>query len=95
MSGPSEAGFEDAICNSLVGAGGYLDPAKVGLAHDALQDLDPSSGIDTAELFAFIGSTQGEEWGKIRKSHSSPDEATPRHHNNRLKRNNSSNPVSR
>lgn len=75
MVGPSEAGFEDAICNSLVDAGGYLSPAKVGLTNEAVQDLDPASGICTAELFAFLGATQGEEWEKVRKSHSSPDEA--------------------
>ncbi len=75
MSGPSEAGFEDAICASLADAGGYLGPVKVGLAHDALQDLDLGLGIDTAELFAFIGATQSKEWEKVRKSHSSPDEA--------------------
>ncbi len=75
MASPSEAGFEDAICNSLVGSGGYLDPVKVGLANDAVQDLDPTLGLDTAELFAFIGATQAEEWEKVRTSHSSPDEA--------------------
>ena len=75
MAGPTEAGFEDAICASLVGAGGYLGPVKVGRAHDAVQDLDPASGIDTAELFAFIGATQADEWEKVRKSHSTPDEA--------------------
>ena len=75
MAGPTESGFEGAICASLVAVGGYLTPAKIGLIHDPPQDLDLSAGIDTAELFTFIGATQPEEWEKVRRSHSSPEEA--------------------
>ncbi len=75
MASPSEAGFEDAICASLVDVGGYRSPVKAGASADAPGDLDPALGIDTAELFAFIGATQGDEWEKVRKSHTSPDEA--------------------
>ncbi|MCB9389070.1 MAG: hypothetical protein H6512_05685 [Acidimicrobiia bacterium] len=39
------------------------------------RDLDAKVGIDTAELFAFIRATQGDEWEKVRKSHSTADEA--------------------
>ena len=42
---------------------------KVGQRQGEPRDFDPVSGIDTAELFAFIGATQGEEWEKVRKSH--------------------------
>ncbi len=75
MAGPTEAGFEDAICASLINSGGYLAPVKVGLIHDAPQDLDLVTGIDTTELFTFIGATQSQEWDKVRRSHSSPEEA--------------------
>lgn len=32
MAGPSEAGSEDAICDSLSDSGDYLAPIKVGTA---------------------------------------------------------------
>ncbi|MEM9034578.1 MAG: type I restriction endonuclease [Actinomycetota bacterium] len=75
MSGPSEKGFEDAISESLVGSGGYLGPVKVGLAQGQPRDLDPVTGIDTCELFQFIGTTQHDEWEKVLRSHGSPAEA--------------------
>ncbi|RMH70745.1 MAG: type I restriction endonuclease subunit R, partial [Actinomyces sp.] len=75
MTGPTEAGFEEAICNSLVDAGGYLAPVKVGNAQGEPRDLDASTGIDTAELFAFIGATQPEEWEKVRRTHATADDA--------------------
>ena len=74
MAGPSERAFETAICESLVETRGY-DTVKVGNAADRDDDFSPDLALDTAELFAFIGATQGEEWEKVRKSHSSPDEA--------------------
>ncbi len=74
MTGPTEAGFETAISESLITAGGYRGPAKVGTQSGA-PDLDLATGIDTAELFAFIGATQAEEWDKVRRSHSTADEA--------------------
>jgi type I restriction enzyme, R subunit len=74
MTGPSEHAFETAICQSLVSSGGY-STAKVGNAADRDDDFSPDLALDTAELFAFIGATQPEEWEKVRRSHSSPDEA--------------------
>jgi hypothetical protein len=55
MAGPSESGFEGAICASLVGVGGYVTPVKMGPVRDAPQDLDVIAGIDTAELFTLSG----------------------------------------
>ncbi len=75
MANPTEAAFENAICASLVNAGGYRPPVKVGNAQSEQCDLDVDLGIDTVELFTFIGATQQEEWDKVCKSHSSPDEA--------------------
>ena len=76
--GPTEQAFETAICESLVSSGGYAD-VKIGNDADRHagdgDDFSPDLALDTAELFAFIGATQAEEWEKVRKSHSSPDEA--------------------
>lgn len=74
MAGPSEHAFETAICESLVADGGY-DRVKVGNAADRDDDFSADLGLDTAELFAFIGATQADEWEKVRRSHSTPDEA--------------------
>jgi type I restriction enzyme, R subunit len=73
MVGPLESGFETAICEALTSAGGY-SAVKVGDA-PGLQDFDRELAIDTAELFAFIGATQAEEWEKVRRSHGSADDA--------------------
>ena len=51
-----ERGFEDAIEAALV-AGGYLKSLP--------SHFDPSLGLDTAELFAFIGATQTTEWERL------------------------------
>jgi type I restriction enzyme R subunit len=51
-----ERGFEESIEASLL-AGGYL---KSEPAH-----FDPLLGLDTAELFAFIGETQITEWERL------------------------------
>ena len=56
VSKVDEAAFEAFICDWLVGSGGY-DAVKVGTAQGA-DDFDPVRGLDTAELFAFIGATQ-------------------------------------
>jgi len=50
----NERGFEDAIEASLLEQGGYL---KSIASH-----FDPILGLDTAELYAFIGATQVKEW---------------------------------
>ena len=74
MPSPSERAFETAICESLLNLGGY-SRVKVGNAADRPDDFSADLGLDTAELFAFIGATQPDEWEKVRRSHSSPDEA--------------------
>jgi type I restriction enzyme, R subunit len=51
-----ERGFEDVIEAALL-TGGYL---KSFPTH-----FDRSLGIDTAELFAFIGATQITEWERL------------------------------
>ena len=51
-----ERGFEESVEAALL-AGGYL---KSEPAH-----FDPVLGLDTAELFAFIGTTQITEWERL------------------------------
>ena len=68
MAKVDEAAFESFICDWLVGRGGY-DAVKVGNAQGEPTDFDPVRGLDTAELFAFIGATQGDEWGRLVKLH--------------------------
>ena len=57
MSKPTEEQFEIAICDWLVGQGGYVAVKNDKLQGDT-RDFDPVRGLDTAELFAFIGATQ-------------------------------------
>jgi type I restriction enzyme R subunit len=52
----SERGFEDAIEASLL-AGGYLKSEPT--------NFDRALGLDTAELFAFIGATQITAWNQL------------------------------
>ncbi len=66
-----ETGFETFITDWLVTNGGW-DAVKVG--NHAGQpgrpgDFDPVLGLDTAELFEFIGTTQGTVWNKLRDLH--------------------------
>jgi len=68
VSKVSEAGFEDAITASLVEHGGYV-LCKRGFGQAGPNDFDAVRGIDTAELFAFIGATQGSEWAALLKHH--------------------------
>ncbi|MDB9846382.1 hypothetical protein OAC41_06415 [Acidimicrobiales bacterium] len=58
MSGPLEVDFESTICSWLVEHGAYVGPVKVGNAQGNPRDFDAVRGLDTAELFAFIGATQ-------------------------------------
>ncbi|MHB1738553.1 MAG: type I restriction endonuclease subunit R [Actinomycetes bacterium] len=51
-----ERGFEDAIEAALL-AGGYLKSVP--------SHFDPALGLDTAELFAFVGATQITEWERL------------------------------
>jgi len=71
---PDEKAFESHITDSLTRDGGY-QAVKVGNVGDEPRDFDPAAGIDTAELFAFIGATQADEWEKVRKTHGSPEAA--------------------
>lgn len=61
-----EEAFESFICDYLVAHGGY-DACKVGNAQGSPTDFDPIRGLDTAELFAFLGATQAEEWEQLKK----------------------------
>ena len=50
MPNPNEELFEQAICDSLTTAGGYV-AVKNDLAEGAQRDFDPVRGLDTSELF--------------------------------------------
>jgi type I restriction enzyme R subunit len=54
---PDERRFEDAIEASLLDEGGYLKSVP--------SNFDPDLGLDTGELFAFIGATQMTEWERL------------------------------
>ena len=61
MTELDEAAFESFISGWLVDSGGY-DAVKRGTGQGAPTDFDSVRGLDTAELFAFIGATQADEW---------------------------------
>lgn len=63
---PDEAAFESFICDNLVAQRGY-DLCKVGNAQGEPTDFDAVRGLDTAELFAFLGATQAEMWDELKK----------------------------
>ena len=64
MSAANEAAFEDHITRWLTEHGGY-GRVKVGNAGAGPRDFDADTGIDTADLFEFIGATQAESWGRL------------------------------
>ena len=64
MSSVTEAAFEAHIAGWLVEHGGYR-LAKIGNVGDGPRDFDPKAGVDTADLFEFIGATQGSEWARL------------------------------
>ncbi len=72
-----ERDFEALICNWLVQRGGYVD-AKFGATQGPNSDFDAEVGLDTVELFNFIGVTQGEAWLRLVKLHSDDQERTQR-----------------
>ncbi len=74
MTKLDEAGFESFICDWLVDHGGY-GAAKVGTAQGPPTDFDPARGLDTAELFTFIGATQADKWAELRNLYGDPDKA--------------------
>jgi type I restriction enzyme R subunit len=74
VSKADEAGFESFICDWLAEHGGY-DSVKVGTAQAQPTDFDPARGLDTAELFAFIGATQADKWNELRNLYGDPGKA--------------------
>jgi type I restriction enzyme R subunit len=61
----SEEAFEVAICDWLTQHGGY-DAVKNDRQQDP-RDFDPVRGLDTAELFIFLGATQADAWEDLVK----------------------------
>ncbi|CAN5753889.1 DEAD/DEAH box helicase family protein [soil metagenome] len=70
-AGHSEEAFEEVIESWLVDHGGYLQGSR--------SNVDVTRGVDTAELFAFLGATQHEAWSRLIALHGGdPDEAQRR-----------------
>jgi type I restriction enzyme, R subunit len=63
-----EARFEADIVEWLTTYGGY----KAGVD----SHYDPTTGLDTAELFAFIGATQGDRWNQLVDRHGKDPDQT-------------------
>ncbi len=59
----NEKGFEDAIEESLLAAGGY--------AKSSPASFDRALGLDPRELFAFIDATQSKAWSELAARHGS------------------------
>jgi type I restriction enzyme R subunit len=70
----SERGFENAITASLVEQGGYR-VCKWGTKPEWAADFDRARGLDTAELFGFIGETQPQAWERLVAVHGGADGA--------------------
>ena len=83
MSSISERLLEDEISSHLVASGGY-QACKFGTDPEVRQDFDATLGLDTAELFAFIGRTQGFQWADLVKAHGGDDELSARRFLQRL-----------
>ena len=64
MNSVDEAAFEEHIPSWLVEHGGYRR-VKVGSAGGEPPDFDVQAGVDTADLFEFIGATQAPEWERL------------------------------
>ncbi|MCQ3808639.1 MAG: type I restriction endonuclease subunit R, partial [Acidimicrobiia bacterium] len=60
----TEAAFEDGIASWLIEHGGY-GQVKIGNVGDGPRAFDAEAGVDTADLFVFIGATQAERWGRL------------------------------
>ena len=65
-----EIGFEEAIETWLVDHGGYTSSSP--------QHFDRVLGLDTAELFAFIGETQVNDWNRLLERHGNDADAAQR-----------------
>ncbi|MCY4371438.1 MAG: hypothetical protein OXF41_18920, partial [bacterium] len=63
MSSIHEAAFEAHIAGFLVERGGYRRVKTTGEGYES--DFDGNTGVDTADLFEFIGATQGDRWDKL------------------------------
>ena len=63
MSSIHEAGFEAHIAGFLVEHGGCRRVKTTGEGYES--DFDGNAGVDTADLFEFIGATQGRRWDKL------------------------------
>ena len=64
MPTPSEKDFEDFICAYLADHAGY-DAVKNDKEQAPPRDFDAVRGLDTVELFHFIGSTQIDDWNEL------------------------------
>ena len=64
MSSVTEAAFEAHIAGWLVEHGGYRR-AKIGNVGNGPRDFDAEAGVDTADLFEFIGATQWPQWERL------------------------------
>jgi len=72
MNTISEKLLEDEITAHLLAPGSYRI-CKIGTAPEWRQDFDPTLGLDTRELFAFIEETQRPEWEKLVKAYGGDD----------------------
>ena len=66
MTNPNEELFESAICDWLVDHGGYI-AVKNDKTQGEQRDFNPARGLDTAELYTFIGATQVDAWNELIK----------------------------
>ena len=64
---PDEAAFEEYVSTWLVAQGGYAEVKGPGQARPSA--FDPVTGIDTEDLFAFLGATQAEAWDRLKQRH--------------------------
>lgn len=60
----SEEDFEEHIATYLVEHGGYRH-LKIGNVGEGPKHFDAETGIDTADLFQFIGATQSTQWSRL------------------------------
>lgn len=72
----SEQQFETDVVESLTTAGGYTAGVN--------QNYDVAHGLDTAELLAFIGQTQGQRWAELIERHGGDPDDTQVRFKNRL-----------
>ena len=63
---PNEELFEQSICDWLEEHGGFIAVKNDKLQGNA-RDFDPVRGLDTGELYSFIGATQSDAWNELIK----------------------------